>query len=53
MEGTYFASSASEVTVRIAIHPHYKEPYHMPHQGMWFAILLIALLLLLGKTVAA
>jgi hypothetical protein len=40
--------------VRVAIHPHHEhEPYRMPHQAMWFMLLLIALLLLSGKTVAA
>jgi len=40
--------------VRIAIHPqHEQEPYHLPHQGLWFVVMLIVLLLLLGKTVAA
>jgi hypothetical protein len=53
MAGTCLANSATEVYVRIAIHPHHEhEPYHLPHQGMWFVILLIALLLLLGKSVA-
>jgi hypothetical protein len=54
MEGTRLANSATEVYVRIAIHPHHEnERYHLPHQGMWFVILLFALLLLLGKSVAA
>jgi hypothetical protein len=40
--------------VRIAIHPHQdQEPYRLPHQGLWFVLMLIALLLLLGKNVAA
>jgi hypothetical protein len=40
--------------VRIAIHPHHEqEPYHLPHQWMWFAVMLIVLLLLLGKSVTA
>jgi hypothetical protein len=41
--------------VRVAIHPHHHEhePYRMPHQAMGFALLLIALLLLFGKDVAA
>ena len=42
------------LTVRVAIHPdHEQEPYQMPHQAMWFVVLLIGLLLLLGKSVAA
>lgn len=40
--------------MRIAIHPlQEQEPYHLAHQGLWFAVMLFALLLLLGKTVAA
>jgi hypothetical protein len=40
--------------VRVATHPHHEqEPYRLPHQGAWFVLLLIALLLLLGKSVAA
>lgn len=40
--------------MRIAIHPHQEhEPYRLPHQGLWFVVMLIALLLLLGKNVAA
>jgi hypothetical protein len=36
------------------MHPHQEqEPYHLPHQAMWFVLMLIALLMLLGKTVAA
>lgn len=38
--------------MRVAIHPHdEQEPYRLPHQGMWFVLLLIALLLLLSKNV--
>jgi hypothetical protein len=40
--------------VRVAIHPHHEpEPYRLPHQAMWFVLLLIALMLLLSKNVAA
>jgi hypothetical protein len=40
--------------VRIAGHPHHhQEPYHLPHQAMWFVLMLLVLLMLLGKTVAA
>lgn len=40
--------------MRFAIHPHQEqEPYHLPHQALWFVVLLIVLLLLLGKTVVA
>jgi len=40
--------------VRVAIHPQQEqEPYHLPHQALWFVVMLIGLLLLLGKTVAA
>lgn len=39
--------------MRIAIHPHHEqEPYRLPHQGLWFALLLIVLLLLLSKNVS-
>ena len=38
----------------VAIHPQQEqEPYHLPHQGLWFVVMLLVLLLLLGKTVAA
>jgi len=37
-----------------AIHPHYEEePYHLPHQALWFVLMLIALFLLSGRNVAA
>jgi len=40
--------------VRIATHPHHEqEPYHLPHQAMWFVLMLLALMMFLGKTVAA
>jgi hypothetical protein len=40
--------------VRVAIHPHHEqEPYRLPHQAMWFVLLLIALMLLSTKNVAA
>jgi hypothetical protein len=40
--------------VRIAIHPHNEqEPYHLPHQALWFVLMLIALFLLAGRDVAA
>jgi hypothetical protein len=40
--------------VRIAIQPqHEHEPYRLPHQGLWFVVMLLGLLLLLGKNVAA
>jgi hypothetical protein len=40
--------------VRVALHTQQEqEPYHLPHQGLWFVAMLVALLLLLGKTVAA
>ena len=40
--------------MRIAIQPHHEqEPYRLPHQGMWFVLLLVSLLLLLSKNVAA
>jgi hypothetical protein len=40
--------------VRVATHPHHEaEPYRLPHQAMWFVLLLIALMLLLSKNVAA
>ena len=40
--------------MRIAIHPHYEpEPYRLPHQAMWFVVLLLVLFMLAGKKVAA
>ncbi len=40
--------------MRIAIQPqHDQEPYHLPHQALWFVVMLMTLLLLLGKSVAA
>jgi len=40
--------------VRIAIHPHQEQnPHRLPHQGLWFVLMLVTLLMLLGKTVAA
>jgi hypothetical protein len=40
--------------VKIAIHPQQDhEPYRLPHQGLWFVVMLLVLLLLLGKTVGA
>jgi hypothetical protein len=40
--------------VRIVIQPqHEQEHYRLPHQGLWFVLLLIVLLLMLGKNVAA
>ena len=39
--------------MRIAIHPHYDaEPYRLPHQAMWFVVLLLVLFMLAGKKVA-
>lgn len=39
--------------MRIAIHPHHEhEPYRLPHQGLWFVLLLIVLLLLSSKNVS-
>ena len=39
--------------MRIAVHPHHEhEPYRLPHQGLWFVLLLIVLLLLLSKNVS-
>ena len=52
--GTRLADSTVEVSVRAAIHPHYEpEPYHLPHQALWFALMLLTLFLLSGKRVAA
>ena len=40
--------------MRLAIHPDQEqEPYHLPHQALWFVVMLLVLLLLAGKTVAA
>ena len=40
--------------MRIAIHPQYEpEPYRLPHQAMWFVVLLLVLFMLAGKKVAA
>jgi hypothetical protein len=38
-----------------AIHSHHhgEGQFHLPHQGMWFLLMLIALMMLLGKSVAA
>ena len=40
--------------MRFAIHPHH-EPhnYRLPHQALWFVLMLIALFLLSGRRVAA
>jgi hypothetical protein len=42
--------------VRIAIqsqHHHDHDEFHLPHQGMWFFLMLIVLLLVLSKTVGS
>jgi hypothetical protein len=40
--------------MRIAIHPHYDaEPYRLPHQAIWFVVMLLVLFMLAGKKVAA
>ena len=42
--------------MRIAIEPqhhHDHGEFHLPHQGMWFLVMLVCLLLLLGKTVGS
>lgn len=40
--------------MRIAIHTHHEpEPYHLPHQAIWFVLLLLLLFMLAGKKVAA
>jgi hypothetical protein len=41
--------------MRIAIQPHHREHdgFHLPHQGTWFVILLVSLLLLLSKSVGS
>ena len=40
--------------MRLAIHAHHQpEPYHLPHQALWFMLMLLALFLLSGKRVAA
>jgi hypothetical protein len=40
--------------MRIAIHPHtYHEHHPLPHQGMWFVLMLTMLLMLLSTMVAA
>ena len=40
--------------MRIAVHPHHEpEPYHLPHQALWFVVMLLVLFLLAGKIVAA
>jgi hypothetical protein len=54
IEGTRLADTTVEVSVRFAIHPHHEqEPYHLPHQALWFVLMLLALFLLAGKKVAA
>ncbi len=38
--------------MRIAIHSQQEQPhYHLPHQGVWFAVMLLLLLMLFGKVV--
>ena len=40
--------------MRIAVDPHHEpEPYHLPHQALWFVVMLLILFLLAGKIVAA
>jgi hypothetical protein len=40
--------------MRTAIDSHHApEPYHLPHQAMWFLLMLLLLFMLAGKTVAA
>jgi len=40
--------------LRIALHSHYEpEQYRLPHQGLWFVLMLMSLLLLWSKSVAA
>ena len=39
--------------MRIAVQPTHDSQYHLPHQGLWFVLLLIAIWLLLGKEVGA
>jgi hypothetical protein len=40
--------------MRIAIQPQrHDSEFHLPHQGLWFVLLLVMLLLLLSKNVAA
>lgn len=40
--------------MRIAVDPHHEpEPYHLPHQALWFVMMLLVLFLLAGKIVAA
>ncbi|HKY22229.1 MAG TPA: hypothetical protein VJM31_13530 [Vicinamibacterales bacterium] len=40
--------------MRIAIQPHRDdEHFHLPHQALWFILLLLAMMLLLTKSVAA
>ena len=40
--------------MQIAVHSHHEpEPYHLPHQAIWFLVMLLVLFLLAGKRVAA
>ena len=40
--------------MRIAIQPQrHDDEFHLPHQGLWFVLLLAALLMLLSKSVLA
>ena len=40
--------------MQIAVHPHHEpEPYHLPHQALWFVVMFLVLFLLAGKIVAA
>ena len=40
--------------MRIAIEPdRHHNDFHLPHQGLWFALMLMLLLMLLSKNVQA
>jgi hypothetical protein len=41
--------------MRIAIQPHHHEHdgFHLPHQGLWFFVMVVCLLLLLSKSVGS
>jgi hypothetical protein len=37
--------------MRLVIEPEHDSHYHIPHQGLWFVLMLIAIWMLLGKDV--
>ena len=37
--------------MRIAVRSQHEQHHHLPHQGMWFTLMLLLLLMLFGKVV--